>query len=312
MSVLAPQVLYAIGGIFGLLFIATGIVWTIDRRPGTELKLRVRSWWMIIAIFTVAMVMDRAISSVLLGFLSFLALKEYFSLIPSRRIDRGILLLCYLAVPLQFYWAYIGWYGMFVVFIPVWMFLVLPATMTLIGDTKGFLTAVGTLSWGLMMTVFTLSHTALLLAAGERHNDVAGGAGLLLFLVFTTQLNDVAQFTWGKLTGKRPIIPRVSPNKTWEGFLGGLATSALVAMLTGPYLTMMDWRWSALAGAMIACAGFIGDVTISALKRDLGVKDSGGLIPGHGGVLDRVDSLTYAAPVFLHFLVFFFMAEQGG
>ena len=157
-----------------------------------------------------------------------------------------------------------------------------------------------------MMTVFTLSHMAMLLVAGDAVNPVAGGLGLLFFLVMLTQFNDVAQFTWGKLFGRHKVTPSVSPKKTWEGLLGGIATTTLVGALSGPYLTPMDWQWSALAGLVASIAGFLGDITMSAMKRDLGVKDASGLIPGHGGILDRVDSLTYAAPVFMHFFRYFF------
>ena len=111
---------------------------------------------------------------------------------------------------------------------------------------------------------------------------------------------------WGKLTGRHKVTPTVSPKKTWEGLIGGIATTTLLASLIGPYLTPMDFRWSALAGLTIGLSGFLGDITMSAMKRALGVKDTGGLIPGHGGILDRVDSLTYAAPVFAHFFRYFF------
>ena len=264
-----------------------------------------------IGAFTLAMLSSRTVAIVFLAFISYLALKEYLSLIPTRRIDRGVLLFAYLAIPLQFYWAAIDWYGMFIVFIPVWMFLFFPALMALRGETQGFLRAVGTLSWGLMMTVFTLSHMAMLLVSGDAVNPIAGGLGLLFFLVMLTQFNDVAQYTWGKLTGRHKVTPTVSPKKTWEGLVGGIATTTLLAALIGPYLTPMDWRWSALAGLIIGISGFLGDITMSAMKRDLGVKDTGGLIPGHGGILDRVDSLTYAAPVFTHFLRYFFSREAS-
>jgi phosphatidate cytidylyltransferase len=105
---------------------------------------------------------------------------------------------------------------------------------------------------------------------------------------------------------RHKVTPNVSPKKTWEGLIGGIATTTLVAALVGPYLTPMDFRWSALAGLILGIAGFLGDITMSAWKRDLGVKDTGGLIPGHGGILDRVDSLTYAAPAFVHFVRCFF------
>jgi phosphatidate cytidylyltransferase len=189
------------------------------------------------------------------------------------------------------------------VFIPVWMFLFLPARMTIAGHTDGFLRAVGTLSWGLMITVFALSHTALILKFGVNHGI---GAGALLFLVALTQFNDVAQFTCGKLLGRHKIIPRVSPKKTWEGFLGGVMFTTAAGALVGPDLTPMTTEWSAVAGFLIAISGFLGDVTISACKRDLGVKDASNLIPGHGGILDRVDSLIYSAPVFFHFMNYFF------
>ena len=201
-----------------------------------------------IGAFTLCILFNQTVAIVFLAFISYLALKEYLSLIPTRRIDRAVLLFAYLAIPIQFYWAAIDWYGMFIVFMPVWMFLFFPALMALKGETQGFLRAVGTLSWGLMMTVFTLSHMAWLLVSGDAVNPVAGGVGLLFFLVVLTQFNDVAQYCWGKLTGRHKVTPTVSPKKTWEGLIGGIATTVVVAALIGPYLTPMDWRWSALAG----------------------------------------------------------------
>src|SRR5690606_15731572 len=127
----------------------------------------------------------------------------------------------------------------------------------------------------------------------------------LLYLVFLTQFNDVAQYTWGRLFGRRPIVPVVSPKKTWEGFLGGLLTTTVAAVLVAPLVTPFDWQQAAASGLMIAAAGFIGDVTVSAVKRDLGVKDTGSLIPGHGGIMDRIDSLTFTAPLFFHFVRYF-------
>jgi phosphatidate cytidylyltransferase len=306
-SFFAVPVHLAIGVIYGVLVAASLIVWAVGHRlpedASRELKQRVTSWWWMITIFTFAIVTTRVVSTVFLGFVSFLALKEYLSLIPTRRVDRKILLWAYFAIPVQFYLAHQGRFGLFMTFIPVWMFLFMPARLTIAGNTDGFLRAIGMLSWGLMITVFSLSHTALLLAFGLAHGY---GAGPLLFLVAMTQFNDVAQFTSGKLFGRHKILPAVSPKKTWEGFVGGLIATSAVAAVAGPYLTPMPLAWSAGAGAMIAVAGFLGDVTISSFKRDLHVKDASNLIPGHGGILDRVDSLIYAAPVFFHFLNYFF------
>jgi len=306
---LAKPVVVAVLGVYALLIVASVIAHLIKRRADggpNELVSRVKSWWVMVSVFAVAVFIYQPLSAVFLALISYLGLKEYFSMIPTRKIDRVVLLIAYLAVPAQFYFAYRAEFGHFMVFIPVWIFLLLPTVMALNGETSGYIRAVGTVSWGLMMTVFTISHMAFLLFAMGPANPIAGGAGLLFFLVFIAQFNDVAQFTWGKLFGKHKITPTVSPKKTWEGFLGGAVTSVIVAAIIGPYLTPMDTVWSGLAGAIIAVAGFLGDITESAVKRDLGVKDAGQLIPGHGGVLDRIDSLTYAAPVFTHFFRYFF------
>jgi phosphatidate cytidylyltransferase len=306
---LAKPVVVAVLGVYALLIVASIISHLLKRRSGggpNELVSRVRSWWVMVTVFAVAVFIYQPLSAVFLALISYLGLKEYFSMIPTRKIDRVVLLIAYLAVPAQFYFAYRAEFGLFMVFIPVWIFLLLPTVMALNGETSGYIRAVGTVSWGLMMTVFTISHMAFLLFAMGPANPVAGGAGLLFFLVFIAQFNDVAQFIWGKLFGKHKITPTVSPKKTWEGFLGGAFTSIVVAAIIGPYLTPMDIVWSGVAGAIIAVAGFLGDITESAVKRDLGVKDAGQLIPGHGGVLDRIDSLTYAAPVFTHFFRYFF------
>ena len=305
-----PNVLWALAGLFAILSVASLIVFLMGRaRPDRnydELRSRVNSWWVMVVVFTLAMVLSRKLSLVFFGLMSFLALKEYLSLIPTRRADRRVLFWAYLTIPLQYYWVAIGWYGMFIIFIPVYVFLFLPMRMVLAGETKEFLRAAGTLHWGLMVTVFSVSHLAFLLDLPEAGNPAGGGAGLVLFLVFLTEFNDVAQYVWGKLLGRHKIIPTVSPNKTWEGFLGGVATSVLCAWLLAPWLTPLNLEHTLTVGLMIPVAGFIGDVVISAVKRDIGVKDSGSLLPGHGGILDRIDSLTYTAPLFFHFIRYFY------
>jgi phosphatidate cytidylyltransferase len=308
MAHLTPNVRWALLGVAGVLLLATLIVWLIAvthrDKDYSELKLRTRSWWVMIGIFAGAMLLSPLASVLFFGFVSFLALKEYLSLIPTRRADRRVLFWAYLAIPIHYYWVGTAWYGMFIIFIPVYMFLLLPLRMVIIGETEGFLRAMGSLHWGLMTTVFSLSHMAFLLVLPAANNPAGGGAGWMLFLVFLTQFNDVAQYTWGKLLGKHKVIPKVSPKKTWEGLIGGNLTTLALAILIAPYLTPFSLTEAAGAGLLIGVFGFIGDVTVSALKRDLGVKDSGSLLPGHGGILDRIDSLTYTAPLFFHYVYF--------
>lgn len=299
---------YALYGVLGLLITATLIIGFKHLfKPGKddhELWLRMRSWWVMAGLFILVIAINRELTILFFLLVSSLALKEYFNIIPMRCADRQVLVWAYLAIPLQYLWVWQEWYGMFIIFIPVYMFLFMQLRMIFEGETEGFLKATGTLHWGLMTTVFSLSHAAYLLALPNSVNPLANSAGLLLFLVFLTQFNDVMQYVWGKLVGGMKIVTKISPNKTLSGLLGGVATTTLLAWLLAPYLTPLT-RWeSVAAGAIIGIGGFIGDVTISALKRDIGIKDTGNLIPGHGGILDRVDSLTFTAPLFFHFVYY--------
>lgn len=302
--------LHTVIAIFSLLGIASVIVFLkglfFRADDHDELVQRIKSWWGIIALFSAAVLMDRPAAIAFIGFVSFLAFKEFISLIPTRRIDRPVLFLAYATIPIQFLWVYEYWYGMFIIFIPVWVFLALPVRSFFTGSTEGFLKASGTLHWGLMLTVFSLSHAAYMLSLPKMNLPDAGNVGLLMFLVILTQANDVAQYVWGKSLGGPKIVPKVSPGKTWAGFLGGVFTTAAVGYFLAPYLTPFEGAHLFVVGGIIAIAGFLGDVTMSAFKRDMGVKNSSNLIPGHGGILDRVDSLTYSAPVFFHYTFFFY------
>ncbi len=299
-----------LAGIFGLLIVASIVVALMKvlnpQKDISELSARIKSWWFMVILFSVAMTISRTISIFFFAFLSFMAFKEFISIVPTRRADRRVIFWAYLAIPFQYYFIYIGWYNMFIIFIPVYMFLLLPARMVIIGETKGFLSAMGITHWGLMTMVFSLSHVSYFLALPAKEGFVVGGAGYVLFLVVLTQINDVSQYIWGKSFGKHKIIPKVSPNKTWEGFLGGVATTILLALLFGPILTEIKGLLAVAAGLIISVCGFLGDVTISALKRDLNKKDTGSILPGHGGIMDRIDSLTYTAPLFFHFVHYSF------
>ncbi len=273
-------------------------------RDDSELTQRIRSWWMMIgAVFTV-LLFPQPVVVAAVAVLSYLALREFLSIIPTRLADRRAIFWAYLMIPLQYYWIAIGWYGLFVIFIPVYVFLFLPFRLVVTGETDGFINAVGTLQWGVMLTVFSISHLAYLFVLPPGQNPSGGGAGLVLYLLLLTEGNDVAQYVWGKSLGQRKIIPKVSPNKTWEGFLGGVATTLLLGLVLSAVLTPLSLSEGALAGFLIGISGFIGDVCVSAVKRDLRIKDTGTLIPGHGGILDRLDSLTYTAPLFFHYVYY--------
>ncbi|KAA5539612.1 phosphatidate cytidylyltransferase [Roseiconus nitratireducens] len=290
----------------------------VPERDDSELAQRIRTWWVIVISFAILFGVSRTTAIVFFALVSFLALKEFLSMVPTRRVDHRVLFWAYLAIPLQYVWVGSEWYGMFIIFIPVYMFILLPTRMVMIGETSGFLRAVGSLQWGLMTTVYSLSHGAMLLSIQPPVNprvapiwpagssQESGGAALLVFLILLTQFNDVAQYCWGRALGETKIVPKVSPNKTVVGMLGGVCSTTVLAAAIGPWLTFMDLLRSITAGLIIGVFGFAGDLSVSALKRDLGVKDCGYTLPGHGGVLDRVDSLTFTAPLFFHFVYYFY------
>lgn len=269
----------------------------------TELKARTKSWWVMAIVFIIATVLNTKISYFAIAFLSFLAFRELYSLLGFRQSDRRAIFWAFVSIPIQYYLAYIGWYGAFIIFIPVVMFLILPFRLVLKGNTDGIIKSMSLLQWILMLTVFGISHMAYLLSLPELDGFNSGGRGLLLFLVFLTEINDVMQFTWGKLLGKHKIIPKISPNKTWEGFIGGLISTTIIGYFLG-FLTPLTDIQVLIVSFMIAFSGFVGDIVISSIKRDIGVKDMGNSIPGHGGVLDRIDSLAYTAPVFFHIVYY--------
>jgi phosphatidate cytidylyltransferase len=304
---LAPQWRMALL-VLALLVVATGVVAILRRTSRSadfsELADRVRSWWIMSAIFFAAIAVSSLVSIVFFAFLSYWAMKEFVTLLPTRPADHRALFLAFLAIPVQYYWVATGWYGMFIIFIPVYMFLFLPIRQFLARDLKGFTTSTAQIQWGLMAFVFCLSHMAFLLRLKDVPGSGVTGSTLLLFLVFVVEISDVLQFVWGKLLGRHLILPQVSPKKTWEGFVLGISTTALAA-LGLRFLTPFGALETVLVALLITVAGFCGGAVMSAVKRDFGVKDFGGLIPGHGGMLDRVDSLCYAAPVFLHYVRYF-------
>ena len=265
-----------------------------------ELKLRTKSWWTMAMVFILAIVINPIISYFAFGLLSFMALREISTISKNvRDVDRRVMIWCYIAIPIQFMLAYYGYFNLFVIFIPVVMFIFISFMLVIRGETTEIGRSMSVIPTQLMLTVFSLSHLAFLLSLPQIAGFNAGGRGLLLFVVFITEINDVFQFTWGKLLGRHAIIPKISPNKTWEGFIGGVLTTTVLGFFLR-FLTPFSVVESLVVSFVIACAGFVGDVVISAVKRDIGLKDTGTLIPGHGGILDRIDSLAITSVVFFH------------
>lgn len=316
-----------LAGLLGFLVLATVVAEMMYRRTASEglratllnVRQRIFAWWIMVAVLVGSLALGETAVVLLFLALSLLALREFANLLPPGERDRRVLSwIMVVLAPLHFWFVWEHWYGMFAIFIPVYAFLFLPVLLALSGRTESFLHRAALSQWGLMVCVYALSCLPAVLqlpvaihegrAAADGSAVGSGGVeagALLLFLAVVVQGSDVLQYLWGKTVGRHRIAPTVSPNKTWEGFVGGvLSATALGAALW--WLTPFT-PWQAGVLALVSCLlGFVGGLVMSSLKRDRGIKDFGALIPGHGGILDRMDSLIFAAPVFFHLTRFFF------
>lgn len=295
------------GGVFALLLVASGIGAALKFRlaPGQisatidNLNARIKAWWAMIGLLALAFWVGPLGINLLFAFISFQCLREFISLTHTRRGDHQALVWCFFFfLPVQYVLIASNWYGLFSILIPVYAFLLLPIAATLGSDTTRFLERAAKMQWGLMIGVYCLSHVPALMTL-EIPRYEGRNALLIAFLVLTVQSSDVFQYVWGKLLGKRKILPAISPAKTLEGLIGGVLTSTAVGAALWWITPFNPWQ-AALVALIINMMGFFGGLVLSAIKRDRGVKDWGSMIEGHGGMLDRVDSISFSAPIFFH------------
>jgi phosphatidate cytidylyltransferase len=266
-----------------------------------NLRSRINAWWVMILVIGLAFVFGKGGVVLLFFFISFYALREFMTLAYTRSGDHAAIAMAFfIGLPVQYFLVWIEWYGLYSIFIPVYAFLLLPILAALSGDTKRFLERTSKVQWGLMVCVYCISHVPALLTL-----EIPGYEGrnllLIAFLLLVVQGSDVLQYVWGKLAGRHLVAPSLSPSKTVEGLVGGvLSATALGAALY--WITPMHMWQAGLMALVICLMGFLGGLVMSAIKRDRGVKDWGTMIEGHGGMLDRLDSVVFAAPIYFHAL----------
>jgi len=300
------------GGLFIALIFASSVGYILKRRSGVDtpnsvidnLNARINAWWVMIGIIFIASLLGFYGVIGLFLIISFMGLREFLSLLNIRRGDHLALAACfYVILPLQYFLVAIDWFSMFTIFIPVYGFLFLPILSALLGDPANFLDRSTKIQWALMISVFCISHIPALLTL-----DISGYEGknllLMIFLILVVQSSDVLQYVWGKLIGGAKIMPSLSPSKTISGTVGGILSATAIAALMAP-ITPFSHSQAAIIGFIVCLMGFFGGLVMSAIKRDYGVKDWGNMIRGHGGMLDRVDSICFAAPVFFHITRYF-------
>jgi phosphatidate cytidylyltransferase len=306
---LPTPLLWGFGALFATLAAGSlaGLVLPLVRPGGdfANLRQRVASWWVMVSLLVGALLLGWQATALLFGLISFMALREFLSLAPARIEDRPAIALAYLTIPVCIFFVFIGAYTFYVLLIPVYVFLAMPFVMACIGQTRGYLSTTAAFHWGLVTCVYNIGYIPFLMRVPRSDAPQAGAMGLVFLLLVATEANDVFQYVTGKLFGRHKITPKVSPNKTWEGFIGGWVLTAALIYFIGPIFTPLKGPGLWIIAAALPLAGFAGDVTFSAIKRDIGVKDTSRTIPGHGGVLDRIDSLTFTSPLYFHLLAYY-------
>lgn len=320
----SPGLLWMIGAVFAGLVAGSGIRFVSLRNAPAELRHKrlasLRTWWIIATIVAVCLLAGRPGICLLLAAAGIVAFREYTSLLGLRASEQPAIHAVYAIAVLHYLMILFGLASAFLVFVPVGGLAILAVWQLLRGNSSSYVRVMASLFWGMMVLIYGISHAAYLFILPATSTGPAGPAGWFLFLVVLTEADDIFQAIAGRAFGahnRHRVAPTISPNKTWEGLIGGMLVTIGLAMLLAPWLTTLveapgsaaltdqlrRFGGAALAGVVVTLAGFFGDINMSAVKRDSGVKDSSRLLPGMGGLIDRVDSLTFAAPAFVYFLL---------
>lgn len=309
--------------VFGLLLVFTLVskLLALNKSAGAEeIAQRTISWWWMVAIFMVAVTTFRAVTFCFLGLLCFFTLREYFSLMPNKLTVPGkgfsssfAQCACYSAIFVSAYIAYIKWYGLYIIIVPVYAFLLIPIIFVLEDRTKGVIESLGFMAIGLIFFVFNFGHSFFM---------VNIGASVLVYCFLLTQARDVLAYFVGNLLRiieekyksgfvfkilNKKIAQSINPKKTWAT---GLITAFIISGISLLFVPIfpefpkgkITYLFAAVLGFSIGIFGLMGDLVFSMIKRDIGIKDTGDILPGHGGLIDRVNSLVFTVPIVFHLI----------
>lgn len=312
------ETLALVGAVIVLLGTATLVVRILQRREDLGVnkaiveafRLRVRAWWLLFTVLAAACFLGNIATVVVFGLISFWALREFITLTPTRPGDhRTLFWIFFFWTPLQYILVGLDWYDFYSVMIPVYVFLFIPSRVALAGDSRRFLERTAKIQSGILICVYCLSFAPALMTFSVQDDSLPfSSGGLLIFFVLIVQLSDALQYTLSQVGQRHVIVPTIHKGRTWEGLIGGVVSSSLIGAALW-WATPFPFWLAGIMSAVIALMCFAGSLTMSAIKRDRGVRDYGTLVEGHGGVLDRIDSLCFAAPVF--FYLTRWMAAQG-
>ncbi len=306
--------MWAIAGLFTVLTGGTLVRLVVLRGAATEIAQprldSLKSWWALAMLLAASVVIGEKGILVLVATCGVLGLREYLVLVGWKAIGRATTFVVFSLVALYYLASLCGFEKIARDMAPVVFLITLGAIRASLRQVDGYIRTTAGVFWGLMLFIYCLSHAYFLVTISETAEPTVGNVGWFLYLVILTETNDIAQAIVGRRFGKTKITPRISPNKSLEGLLGGILVTLTLAVLMAPWLTNLMYErtltnWIALAilaGLLISVFGFLGDINMSGIKRDAGIKDGSSLLPGQGGMMDRVDSLTFTAPVFYYFV----------
>lgn len=320
------QLAAAVAVILGTLAVGTIIRLVMLRGADPQLarqrKGSLVTWWVLTTAVGLAALTGVWAAAVLIGAASVIGLWEFATITGLRRDRPWVVATAIVLAAAHYAVLAFGWVDVTRWLLPLAAPALLAWVSLVTGSPAGFVRSIGGLYWALIVLVYGLSHLVMLVSVADWSNPVAGSGGWFLFAILLTEINDIAQALTGRRFGKHRLTPVVSPNKTWEGFWGGLVGTLLAALVFAPLLTPLNrgyfhedyWHlWpvpylgSCMVGLLVTLFGLLGDLNMSAVKRDAGVKDSGRMLPGHGGMIDRIDSLTFTAPVLYYFISAFYL-----
>lgn len=266
---------------------------------------RLKTSWVIFAITGLAFLLGFFGITLLFTFISFLALREFLSIVRLKGGDYlPIFCAFYIFLPLQYFFVLIDWQFMFFIFIPVYVFLFSPMLSVVASDDEEqFFERASKFQWAQIACIYCLSYLPAI--AGIHLKNNFESSELLIYFLTVIMFSDSLQYVFGSWLGKRKVAPKLSPNKTWEGTIYGIITASLIGVAL-VRLTPFTWWQSLLMSLTICIVGFLGGLVMSGIKRSIKIKDWGDILGGHGGILDRVDSMIFAAPLFYHLCHYFF------
>mgnify|MGYP000067052415 CR=1 FL=1 len=264
--------------------------------------------WLMVGVFWLGWAAGNTVATILFALVAFLALREFITLSPTRRGDhRSLVLAVFVVLPIQFWLVATKHFDLFTVFIPVYVFLLIPVVSALADDPQRFLERNAKLQWGIMVCVYGMSHVPALLLLNFKGYE-GKNAFLVFFLVFVVQGGMVVQHLVTRHLARPPSAPKISSTFNWRSWMIGLAVAGLAGGIFSPITPFKPAQ--AIAMALIACvAGSLGHFVMKALKRDRGITNwgsEGKSLTGANGLLDRVDSLCFAAPIFFHSVRWYF------